>query len=105
MQVVPQERTAINSAVAVKDTEIEHLRITISCLCGPRLARIRFRISVLPPFDSQRCRRSLGKGRDVNDASLVCVFIGRTGATGSDSAEMVLRTAKRNADDRCLSIY
>ena len=82
----------------VKNTKVEHLRIPTGTI---RRTILRGRPLCCPraSVDRQRRRRPLRKGRQVNDARLVCVFIGGTGASRGRDAEMVLCAAERDADD------
>lgn len=98
MQRVFQKCAAFAPSMPVKHTKVEDLRVTAGAICTPVLQR---RSGAL---DSHRRRGSLCKGRNIKDASLVCILIRDTSPTGCGSTEVVFRSAQRYADDGGLAV-
>lgn len=78
MKPVLQKSTALRSAMAVKDAEIEDLRIPARGVGPAALSGDRDGASLL---DRQRGRWTLRKGGYIDDTSLVGIFIVGPGAS------------------------
>jgi hypothetical protein len=93
MQFVPQEMSTLLTTVTVKDSKVEYLGIAKCAVGGHWLVR--------PLLDAPR--RTFGKGRDVDNACLICILVVRATTSYAGGAKVVLRATQRNAHDRQFS--